>query len=49
MDLDVLNQSLARIGSGTGTWPSCDGVVIVLIDDTDNRQSHHCYPLLLLR
>jgi hypothetical protein len=45
MDLDVLNQSLPRIGSGTGTWPSCDGVVIVLIDDTDNRQSHHCYPL----
>jgi coenzyme F420-reducing hydrogenase gamma subunit len=23
MDLDVLNQSLPRIGSGTGTWPSC--------------------------
>jgi hypothetical protein len=48
MDLDVLNQSLARIGSGTGTWPSCDGVVIVLIDDTDNRQSHHCYPLAVV-
>jgi hypothetical protein len=27
MDLDILNQSLPRIGSGTGTWPSCGGVV----------------------
>jgi hypothetical protein len=27
MGLDVLNQSLPRIGSGTGTWHSCGGVM----------------------
>jgi hypothetical protein len=35
MDLDVLNQPLPRIGSGTGTWRSCGGCGVVTCDCPD--------------